>query len=103
MAALVLLAACSSTIADLPGPVGLPAGTPARPADPPLYPAVHDMPPDRPTEPMTAEQVKKAEQDLITARERQEKRSGVKPAKSKPKRPPTEENPTAAAGTAPNP
>src|SRR5262249_53372380 len=37
------LGACVSTVADLPPQVGgLPAGTPQRPAEPGVYPAVHD-------------------------------------------------------------
>ena len=68
------LGACVSTVADLPPEVGgLPAGTPQRPAQPGVYPAVHDMPPPRPMVVMTEEERKKAEADLAALRERQEK------------------------------
>src|SRR5262249_23244694 len=68
------LGACASTVADLPPQLGgLPAGTPERPAQPPAYPAVHDMPPPRPNTVMTEEERKKAEADLVATRERQAK------------------------------
>lgn len=68
------LGACASTIADMPSQVGgLPPGTPERPAQPPAYPAVHDMPPPRPTTVLTEEERKKAEADLVALRARQEK------------------------------
>ena len=68
------LGACTSTLGDPPPQLGgLPAGTPERPAQPPAYPAVHDMPPPRPMVVMTEEERKKAETDLAAARERQEK------------------------------
>ncbi|HWM48903.1 MAG TPA: hypothetical protein VNR11_18530 [Xanthobacteraceae bacterium] len=71
------LAACSSTLASLPTELGgLPADTPARrEADPLAYPAVHDMPPPRASTPMTPQQVKQAEVELILARDRQAKQS----------------------------
>ena len=70
----VSLGACASTVGDLPPQLGgLPAGTPERSAQPPAYPAVHDMPPARPMTMMTEEERKKAEADLAALRERQEK------------------------------
>jgi len=64
------LGACSVPLADLPV-VGLPAGAPARPAEPGAYPAVHDMPAAR-AEPVLdpTEQVK-VENDLKAVKERQ--------------------------------
>ncbi len=52
VAAALLLAAtlcgCSSVVDNIPTSVGgLPEGVPQRPATPPAYPAVHDMPPPR--------------------------------------------------------
>jgi hypothetical protein len=68
------LGACASTVADLPPQLGgLPAGTPERPAQPPAYPYVHDMPPPRPNTVLTEEERKKAEAELAALRERQEK------------------------------
>lgn len=51
---------------------GLPSGAPARPATPYQYPAVHDMPPARATQPMTEEEVYNAEKELRAVRDRQE-------------------------------
>jgi hypothetical protein len=73
-----------------PGPIidripadamGLPAGAPARPEAPYNYPAVHDMPPDRASVPMTDEEQVRLERDLANARDRQEGRPppGKKP------------------------
>jgi hypothetical protein len=72
----VALGGCSPgpIIDKLPGGVGLPAGTPERPATPYEYPAVHDMPPDRPTAPMTEEEQARLEKDLANTRDRQEGR-----------------------------
>ncbi len=65
-----MLGGCSVPVADLPI-VGLPAGAPARPAEPGVYPAVHDMPAAR-TEPTLdpADQAK-VQTELIHARDRQ--------------------------------
>jgi hypothetical protein len=73
------LAGCSSAqiIDELPG-IGLPADTPARPATPYSYPAVHDMPPPRATEPLSAEEQLMMEQELTRLRNRQ---TGAKPDK----------------------
>jgi hypothetical protein len=73
-----------------PGPIidkipadimGLPAGAPGRPETPYNYPAVHDMPPDRASVPMSDEEQVKLERDLANARDRQEGRPppGKKP------------------------
>jgi hypothetical protein len=75
LAAAALLSACSSTIADLPAPIGLPQGAPERPAVEGDYPAVGDMPPARPTVVLTEQERKKAEDELIAARDRQMRRS----------------------------
>jgi hypothetical protein len=72
------LGACASTVADLPPQLGgLPAGTPERAANPPAYPAVHDMPPPRPNTVLTEEERKKAEAELAALRERQEKQAAA--------------------------
>jgi hypothetical protein len=70
------LAGCSSgqVIDDLPANMGLPADAPARPATPYQYPAVHDMPPPRTTEPMSAEDQLRLEKELTAVRNRQESR-----------------------------
>src|SRR5260221_3414526 len=65
------LAGCSPgpLIDRLPGDLGLPAGAPARPGAPYDYPAVHDMPPGRPTTPMTEEAQGQLGKDIAKARE----------------------------------
>src|SRR5262245_21007128 len=48
------LAGCSSMIDHIPTSLGgLPEGVPARPQVQPAYPAVHDMPQQRPETPLT--------------------------------------------------
>ena len=60
----------------LPGGMGLPAGTPDRPSSPYEYPAVHDMPAARATEPLSAEEQLKLEKDLANVRNRQAREVG---------------------------
>ena len=78
------LAGCApgTTIDELPSGIGLPAGTPARPATSYKYPAVHDMPPDRPATPLSAEQQIRLEKDLQAARDRQAAKAGASKPKS---------------------
>ena len=85
--AAAMLAGCApgTTIDELPSGVGLPAGTPSRPATSYQYPAVHDMPPDRAATPLSAEQQIKLEKDLQATRDRQAAKAGVKVPASKPK------------------
>jgi hypothetical protein len=72
LAALLGSCAPGTVIDKLPGDMGLPTGTPERPATPYVYPAVHDMPPPRETPPMTQEQQIILEKDLTVVRTRQE-------------------------------
>ena len=72
------LAGCASIneqaagrLSELPA-VGLPADAPARPATPPPYPAVHDMPAPRGRALMTEVEQQKMEDDLVAARSRQQ-------------------------------
>jgi hypothetical protein len=72
LAVCTILSACSTAQIDsIPANLGgLPQGTPERPAVPPAFPAVHDMPPQR--APMLDEdQQKRLEDDLIATRNRQ--------------------------------
>jgi hypothetical protein len=89
------LSACApgSVIDKLPGDMGLPAGTPQRPATTYEYPAVHDMPPARVAPPLTEEQQVKLEKELDAARDRQEARDA--PAK-KTAPPPKKKQPATA-------
>jgi len=102
----VVLAGCSPgpIIDKLPSGVGLPAGTPERPATPFEYPAVHDMPPDRMSVPMTEEEQVKLEKDLANVRDRQEGRPppARKPANAA-KKPPSDAENGQTAGAKPNP
>jgi hypothetical protein len=80
------LSGCSSISEKIMGPaselpgIGLPADAPARPADLPAYPAVHDMPPPRSGPTLTGMEQKQMEDDLVAAREQQMKLVGHKPA-----------------------
>ena len=96
-----------------PGPIidkipadimGLPAGAPARPETPGNYPAVHDMPPDRASVPMSDEEQVKLEKDLANQRDRQEGRPP--PAKKPPstaKKPPKDAEAGQNTGAKANP
>jgi hypothetical protein len=103
MAAAVLLAGaavltgCSSSgvIDTIPTAVGgLPDGVPQRPAAPPAYPSVHDMPPPRGQSNLSADEKKKLQDDLTKTRERAVRR-GANPDETT--------SSTPAAGDAPNP
>jgi len=82
-AAAMASASCTSTLSDLPSQMGgvpaqiggLPRGTPERPATPPAYPAVHDMPPPRAAAVLTEEQKKKVEAELAAMRADQARRA----------------------------
>jgi hypothetical protein len=66
-----MLAGCSSAIDHIPTAIGgLPEGIPARPAEPPPYPAVHDMPPPRGSTPLNEAEKKQLKDDLIATRNR---------------------------------
>jgi hypothetical protein len=83
-----LLAGCSggSTIADrLPTALGgLPEGTPQRPTTASGYPAVHDMPPPRPTTVLSDAEQTKLESDLVAARNRAAEAAKAAAAADKP-------------------
>jgi hypothetical protein len=83
-----LLAGCSggSTISDhLPTALGgLPEGTPQRPTTASAYPAVHDMPPARPTSVLSDAEQTKLENDLVAARTRAAEAAKAAAAADKP-------------------
>jgi hypothetical protein len=58
--------------------IGLPSGTPERPAQPLDYPAVHDMPAARNSLTLTSIEQQKMEDDLMAARDQQQKGVGMK-------------------------
>ena len=73
-----LLAGCSSAFDALPHAVGgLPAEAPARSANPPAFPEVHNMPPDRQAPVMSETEQKQAESDLIALRDKQQRTSAT--------------------------
>jgi hypothetical protein len=79
LAGSMILAGCSaSTVADhIPTALGgLPEGVPQRPAKPPAYPAVHDMPPARDSAVLSDAEQTKLEADLAKARDRLGAQSG---------------------------
>ena len=67
----LVLGACSVPVADLPV-IGLPSGSPTRPADPTPYPAVHDMPASRQDPVLDPAEQAKLSSDLKAVRDRQE-------------------------------
>jgi hypothetical protein len=83
-----LLGGCSggSTIADhLPTALGgLPDATPQRPTTASAYPAVHDMPPPRPTTVLSDAEQTKLENDLAAARTRATEAAKAAAAADKP-------------------
>jgi len=68
----------SSKMSELPG-VGLPANAPERPATPTAYPAVHDVPPQRPAPLLNESQRAQMESELVSARNRQQTVTGTAP------------------------
>jgi hypothetical protein len=87
LALVALLTGCASTIGDnLPNATGgLPSNAPARSVEPAVYPAVHDMPPPRTDTMLSEDEVKKAEDELLAARNRQERQTAQTPEKKKPR------------------
>ena len=83
----LLLSACASSspndvIDSMPSSIGgLTADTPARPADPPAYPAVHDMPPPPPNTTLSAEEQIQLENQMTAIKTRQDVITGAPPAK----------------------
>jgi hypothetical protein len=72
----------STKMSELPG-VGLPANAPERPATPTAYPAVHDVPPQRPAPLLNESQRAQMESELVSARNRQQAVTGTASQESK--------------------
>lgn len=71
LACAALLSGCSSAMVEdhLPTAAGgLPDNAPARPTAEIAYPAVHNMPPARATTPLSYDQQKRLEDDLVATR-----------------------------------
>jgi hypothetical protein len=71
------LSGCSIPLADLPSPIGLPEGAPARPEAPPAFPAVHDIPADRKDGLLEPEEQQRIQRELNNARAIQEGRASA--------------------------
>jgi hypothetical protein len=69
---LLVLSGCTSTFDVLPEKMGgLPESAPARPATPYAAPNVYEVRPTREARPLSSEEQKKLETDLVTVREQQ--------------------------------
>lgn len=77
---------CSTSIADLPL-IGTPADAPPRPKEAGSYPAVHDLPQDRPEAAMDAAERAKVSNELIAARDRQASTAAAEAAAAAAKNP----------------
>jgi hypothetical protein len=82
LASALMLAGCSSSIADLPL-VGTPADAPARPKEAGTYLPVHDLPPDREEAAMAPAERAKIEAELVAARDRQASAAAAKDSAAK--------------------
>src|ERR1700755_1860726 len=76
-------AVCSTPIADFPLIV-TPADAPARPKEVGAYPAVHDLPQDRPEAAMDTAERNKVANELIAARDRQASTAAAQTATKNP-------------------
>ena len=86
----IALASCSTSesFEKLPESLGgLPADAPVRPKTPYQYPAVHDMPAQRPEKTLNDAELLKLEKELQDARERQEKAAAAAPEAEAPPKP----------------
>src|ERR1051325_11065909 len=84
---MLALSGCASTFDALPEKMGgLPESAPARPAEPFAFPNVYEARP-RDTKPLSADEQKKLESDLVTLRE-QQKNLANPPAPPPPPPPP---------------
>jgi hypothetical protein len=89
----------ADTASQMPA-IGLPAGTPERPATPAAYPAVHDVPPPRNSVMLTNTEAAQMQADLVTARDQQQSEAGLKPqAKKSPAKPPAKVVPASSRGS----
>ena len=77
-------------MSELPG-VGLPARRPGAPGHAAAYPAVHDMPPQRPAPLLNESERAQMEEELVSARDRQQAVPAPRPRSRRPRCPPTKE------------
>src|SRR5215212_7590545 len=71
------LGGCASSIADMPL-VGTPADAPARPKEAGVYPAVHDVPPNRDEAAMAPAEQARIQRELAAARDQQASAAAAK-------------------------
>src|SRR5262245_51315468 len=84
---LLVLSGCTSTFDVLPEKMGgLPESAPARPATPYAVPNVYETRPTREAKPLTTEEQKKLETDLVTLREQQKNLANPPPPPPRPSR-----------------
>ena len=77
---LLALSACASTFDVLPEKMGgLPASAPARPAETMAYPNVYEQRPTRDAKPLSGDEQKKLESELVGVRERQKQLATAPP------------------------
>ena len=91
LAAAAGLSGCASisekfrdSASQMPG-IGLPAGAPERTAEQAGYPAVHDIPPPRNSVTLTNMEQQTLQDDLVAARDQQQRTAGMAPQPKKKK------------------
>jgi hypothetical protein len=95
---LLVLSGCASTFDALPEKMGgLPESAPARPATPYAVPNVYDARPTRETRPLSTDEQKKLETDLVTLREQQKNLANPPPPPPKAAAKPPSKTPAKAA------
>ena len=97
----LVLSACTSTFDALPEKMGgLPESAPGRPATPYVVPNVYEARPTREAKPLTTDEQKKLESDLVTLREQQKNLANPPPPPPPPPKaaaPPPSKMPAKAA------
>jgi hypothetical protein len=79
--------------------IGLPADAPQRPSTPPVYPAVHDIPPPRNSVVLTNTEATQLENDLAAARDQQQTAAGGTPYSKKNPKPPAKVVPVSSSAS----
>jgi outer membrane biosynthesis protein TonB len=102
-AVLLALMGCTSTIDSLPQKMGgLPESAPARPAEAYAFPNVYEVRPTREAKPLTDDEQKKLESDLVTLREQQKNLANPPPPPPPPPTPKKTAAPAKPAKKAPS-
>jgi hypothetical protein len=102
-AMLLALMGCASTFDVLPEKMGgLPEAAPARPAESFVFPNVYEVRPTREAKPLSDDEQKKLESDLVAVREQQKNLANPPPAPPPPPPPPPAKTTAAPAKKAPS-